>query len=181
MVNIFRLHDDPQIAARHHCDQHVMSGIHEVGQIFAAVLRDQQEWDDQDFFERTTADPKRDWMYGTTHQNHGIVRWTGERRGNWTWAYDYLYALYREKQYRWGGSHDTWSRFCQHLPRRPHWLERGETNQYQAVSDSLKEIEDPVISYRYYYLTEKEFARWDQDRDPPRWWIEEDPRRGLNQ
>lgn len=181
MVNIFRLHDEPEQAAKHHADQHVMSGIHETALILASALRERADWNDEAFFTETDADSDEHMFYGSSHTGHPLVDWVTYNQ-NWQWALDYLEALYDEKVYRWGGGHKTWEDYARFLPREVQAWEPGRTLQYQAIDPDIDE-DDPVIGYRRYYIESKGgvdgWMDWNKDRDPPDWLVNEDPYNGL--
>lgn len=185
MVNIFRLHDDPEKAAEDHCDQHVMSGIHETGLILSTALREYADWDDSTFFDRTDADPDDHQFYGSSHIGHPLNEWV-TKRDNFAWAYDYLEALYKEKLHRYGGSHATWEDYARFLPRKPQCFEPGKSTQYQAIAPRAQ-CPDPVVSYRVYYIVHKErpdaddgqWMAWEKNRDPPEWFVLNDPLHGI--
>lgn len=186
MVNIFALHRDPETAAKHHCDQHVQSGIHETGLILSTGLREFHDWDDETFFERTDADPDSDQFYGASHVGHPLNEWAVEGTENFAWCYDYVEALYHEKRYRWGGGHDTWENYVRYLPRKPDCVPEGSTEMYQACAPTAQ-CPDPVVSYRVYYLVHNErpgaedsgWMAWEKTRDPPPWFVKCDPLYGI--
>jgi hypothetical protein len=179
MVNIFRLHNDPEIAAKHHADQHVMSGIHETGLMLSAALREHAGWEQEDFVECGIVPSN---VYGHSHKGHSLNEWLS-LLGNWQWGLDYAEALFDEKVYRWGGGHSTYEDFIQHLPREPDAFEPGTSRMYCAVNDDV-EVKSVVITYRRYYIESKGgidgWMDYEKSRDPPEWLVRSDPFHGLD-
>lgn len=180
MVNIFRLHDDPEVAAQHHCDQHVMSGIHESGLMLSAALREHADYDHDDFV-ALGIDP--DDVYGHSHKGHPLNEWMS-KQGNWEWALAYVEALYDEKVHRWGGGHSTYEDFVAYLPEQVDAFEPGTSRMYCAVNDEV-EVESVVVTYRRYYIESKGgvdgWMKYEKSRDAPEWLIRADPHYGLEE
>ena len=74
-MNIFRLHDDPKIAAQMHCDKHVVKMILETAQMLSTayrVLSSEKLADDVG-------------MYKMAHKNHPSTIWTRPSTENYMW------------------------------------------------------------------------------------------------
>ena len=65
-MNIFMLHQEPQIAAQYHCDKHVVKMILESAQLLCTALN-----------EAGVPMP-----YRVTHKNHPCSIWVRESRAN---------------------------------------------------------------------------------------------------
>ena len=91
-MNIFYLHDDPEIAAQHHCDKHVVKMVLETAQLLCTTAREQG-------FE--------DVPYKSTHKNHPCAIWARENRSNFEWLQQFGMALCREYTHRYEKVHKS--------------------------------------------------------------------------
>lgn len=158
-MNVFFLARDPRIAARMHCDKHVMKMILEYAQLMMGA------WWEMD---PEYAQAERFWR--KTHINHPAAKWVRSSLFSYAWVFSCwseLLDLYEELS---GRVHAA-SVFQDALAVCP-----------PGVSDSLAWIEppqcmpecsktdDPVEAYRRYYLMDKaRFATW-RERPTPYWW-----------
>ena len=155
-MNIFVLHSDPATAAQMMCDKHVVKMILESNQMLSTVARNHGH----------------DAPYRSTHANHPCTLWAGESQDNWDWLVDHSRALCEEYTERYGKVHKSqavteWAEDLDiDLPAR------GQTPFRLAMPDEYK-TNDPVESYRKYYIGDKaRFAKW-KTGNVPSWWIEE--------
>lgn len=82
-MNIFILDENPVLAAKMHCDQHVVKMILESAQILSTVVR-QQRGDE-------VAEELQ--LYNTTHKNHPCTKWAASAAANVDWLYTLVAAL----------------------------------------------------------------------------------------
>ena len=152
-MNIFILHRDPSSAAEMMCDKHVIKMILETNQILSTVATAHGH-----------AAP-----YKSTHANHPCTLWAGESRQNWDWLVQHSRALCSEYTHRYGRVHKSQA--------VTEWAEKlnidlpntTRTPFRLAMPDKYKS-DDPVLSYRSYYLGEKaRFAKW-KNGNVPLWW-----------
>lgn len=163
-MNIFVLHRNPIVAARYHCDKHVVKMISETSQMLSNTIR--------------RVDPECEApLMRVSHDNHPCSVWMRARYGNAAWAIELLEALVDEYDHRFGHP-DKFVRSRQILEwcRKNDWLLQtklhygGMTPFVQAMPDQYK-CQDPVEAYRAYYIGEKSgFAKW-TNRNPPCWWV----------
>lgn len=157
-MNIFRLSDDPEEAAKMVDDVHVYSQLKENAQMLSTAVN--------------IRGGGHEAAYKSGFVNHPTTRWVRERRGNYRWTYDFTQALYAEKCYRYGGGHSSWEDCVSELPRSPAWLEIG-TTRLPPVGTPANYPEpdpDPVEAYRWGYAqSEREYER---GREPPTWYVE---------
>ena len=153
-MNIFVLHSDPDHAARMMCDKHVVKMILETNQMLSTVAR---------------KNGHNDAPYKSTHARHPCTLWAGETKQNWDWLVRHSRALCNEYTHRYGRVHKSqavteWAEsLCIKLPSI------GQTPFRLAMPDQYKS-DDPVLSYRTYYLGEKSrFAKWKTGLIPS-WW-----------
>ena len=155
-MNVFRLHDDPKIAAKYHADNHVIKMLTEAGQILSHAAEYNGIYED--------------YMYKVTYDNHPLFEWAADTLGNWRWVYDLAAALAEEKALRHGGTHKTWEQVISRMPREPEVLSGGETRQYFAGPGVLDDG-DIVEAYRKLYKRkDNDFGlRYNLGRDRPDW------------
>jgi hypothetical protein len=162
-MNIFRLHDDPEIAAQMHCDKHVVKMILETAQMLSTayrVLSSEKLADDVG-------------MYKTAHKNHPSCIWIRNDVWNYYWAVSLLSALCEEYTYRYDKHHAS-ERLLHYFQKHvPYGIEMKAQDMTfpQCMPDKYKIEGDPVSAYRKYYKGEKAyFARWNRGREAPAWW-----------
>jgi hypothetical protein len=166
-VNIFILDNDPLVAARMHCDQHV-SKMHTEGiQMLVSMLQRYNVLHDV----RTVA--------GTIHRggyaNHPCTRWVGDSVENYKWTAKYVWALAVEHRRRFGKTPAS-MRQLYSVERAANtitdhvWLNTPQTPYALAMPDSYHGP-DAVAAYRAYYIGEKSgMARWAKNVQPPTWY-----------
>ena len=98
-MNIFALDEDPQIAARMHCDKHVPKMCVEATQMLVSAARRHGATDSQVPLTKS----------GTPHRggyhNHPCTQWAGDSRDNYMWLYLHGIALCQEFKLRFGKEH----------------------------------------------------------------------------
>lgn len=148
-VNIFMLDDEPDLAARYHCDQHVVKMILESAQIMSTVHGGKEG------------------MYKPTHIHHPCTVWAGESTENYGWLYNLYRSLGDEYTSRYGKVHKSMS-LAAALCYPPDTISATDfTTPAQAMPEDFIDP-DPVVAYRRYYRT-KTFARWAHS-PAPHWW-----------
>ena len=156
-MNRFVLDTDPGLAARYHCDKHVVKMVLEEGQMLSTVHRQYGYQGDE--------------LYKATHKHHPCTVWAGESRENYEWAYALFESLCCEYTLRYNKSHAT-SRLLDRLWHIPSDMPDIPMTPFpQAMPDDVKYEGDAVEAYRAYYRIHKaRFARWSV-RDTPDWWL----------
>ena len=152
-MNIFILDTNPIICAQYHNDKHVVKMILESTQLLsnAVILSG---------FESP---------YKLSHKNHPCTKWACESLDNWFWLYQLTEALNDEWKFRF--NHDKNHKSFEvarhlHIPKLPN---KGLTPFALAMPSDYKS-NDPVNSYRQYYLHDKtHLAKWTR-RIIPFWW-----------
>lgn len=147
-MNIFVLDENPELAARAHCDKHVSKMILESAQMLSTVFGG---------------------PYKPTHKNHPCTLWVGESRQNAEWLWLLADALNCEYQDRYNHTrnHKSWDAV------EPLWRDFnalpdiGLTPFAQAMPDEFRNP-DAVEAYRAYYRS-KAFAMWNYS-PKPEWW-----------
>jgi hypothetical protein len=168
-MNIFYLDKNPKIAAKMHCDKHVVKMVLEYAQILSTAHRviDGDEVAD------------REGLYKIAHKNHPSTAWARLGRGNYNWLSDLWSYLGEEYTHRYGKVHK--SSTLEWLVHPPHHIPyrtlfTGPTCvvpqcmpfNYKCNPNSAS-LDDVVYAYRSYYIGEKySFAKW-TNRSVPEW------------
>ena len=135
-MNIFRVHDNPMIAAQSLCNKHVVKMVLETAQILSAA-------------HHTANSQYADKVYKVTHKNHPCTKWVRESRSNYQWTFIHLLGLLNEYTYRYNKRHKT-SRLLPYLCITPNLPDVGETKPPQAMYDDCRHP-DVIHAYRTYY------------------------------
>jgi hypothetical protein len=151
VMNLFILHEEPEIAAEYHCDKHVVKMIIEASQILSTVMHN-----------KGLTGP-----YKPTHANHPCTLWAAESKLNFSWVLRYQRQLGVEFTRRYYKKHK-----CSELSFKfPDFIKFEQTPFVQCMPTKHKIENDPVTAYRNYYLAEKRyFAKWKLGNIPS-WWL----------
>ena len=144
-MNIFYVHEDPEVAARMLCDKHVVKMTLETAQILSTVLGG---------------------PYRPTHARHPSVLWAAD---NLPWVMRHFKALLAEYTFRYGHQHKS----GEILPTLTEKAATAQPKAFTPPPLCMPEIyhrPDPVEAYRTYYATDKaSIARWERNRPAPEW------------
>jgi hypothetical protein len=166
-MNIFVLSRNVRTCARMHCDQHVVKMPLESAQLLSIALHcaDSARWQELNGCGL---------VYKPTHFNHPCALWTRACINNYLWLAALGLELCAEYEYRFGEAKGAKHR-CEPvlralignapaLPRK-----RCITPFALAMPEECQIANDPVASYRQYYIQHKlPFARWTK-RERPDW------------
>jgi hypothetical protein len=175
-MNLFVLNEDPDLAARWACDQHVCKMPTETAQMlgFIAHRTPSQDW--SDFPRRHPDGTPYPYSGSGSHKTHPCTLWVGATRGNWDWAVAHGLALCAEyaRRYTKPGKppkvHKAQAIIEWFRDRTIPPLDGPLQPFVQCMPDEFKRP-DPVDGYRAFYLGDKvRFARW-LHSDPPPWWV----------
>jgi hypothetical protein len=181
-VNLFYLDKDLDRCAEYHIDKHVGKMQLEAAQLITTTL-----WVDKylGFIPRKLTseelgvinDAKRNepsiddrvfTRYLPTHVNHPCAIWARSSLEHHWWIICYINALNSENIWRGNKSHAS----CVETNRMPEPNNLPNTGWHTpalAIPDQYK-CEDPVKSYRSYYINDKaDIASW-KLRGSPHWW-----------
>ena len=157
-MNIFILDTDVVKCAQYHVDKHCVKMILETTQLLNNALIA----NDKDYIP----------VYKQTHKNHPASIWASQSRENFAWLLRLGYSLCDEYTYRYGKHHKCESILI-NFEKSMRWLKippQGMTPFTKCMPDQYK-VEDPVQSYRNYYIGEKAYiAKWSK-RSQPDWWV----------
>lgn len=153
-MNIFILHKDPIRAAKMQCDKHVVKMVLETAQMLCTVY------------------PEGLPPYKRNHYNHPCTIWTRTSKNNFLWLCEHGIALSKEYTYRYKKIHKCQEviEWCRQNIDKIEFPEKNLTKFPLAMPDCYKK-DDPVESYRLYYIHEKSgFAKWNKNRAAPMWY-----------
>ena len=155
-MNIFYLHNDPQICAEYHCDKHVVKMILEYAQLLSTA---HHELDGMPSIE----------CYKSTHKNHPSAVWARQSKRHYRWLYRLLSHTCREYSKRYAKIHATEKKgIVSNLMHLPYELRAtGWEDPPQCMPNEYKNV-NVIKAYRNYYIAEKGFAKW--KNGSPSWW-----------
>jgi hypothetical protein len=159
-MNVFVLHDTPETAAQMLCDKHIVKMTLETAQMLSTALHRHGV---------TFAG-----QYRPTHRNHPCTLWAGETRSNFEWLVRHGLALGREYQIRFHngalGRHHASRHVIYDAGQHAAAVPAGPRTPFAMAMPAHLRSADAVLSYRVYYASGKDFARWEKGRDQPTWW-----------
>lgn len=165
-MNLFVLDPIPSVAARAHCNKHVVKMIVETAQVLSTVLH----------LKGVTVDG----MYRPTHRAHPCTLWAAESRCNFRWTVALGLALCVEYTERYGKRHKTQDLLeeLEAYSRTSSRLAACITFRFVGPDDCLvmeagTGVVDVVESYRKLYRLKyrKMSMVWPADRRPE-WMVE---------
>lgn len=152
-MNIFVLDDSPVLAAEYHCDKHVVKMIVETAQLLSNA-----HWKNGS-----------EGVYMPSHINHPASEWVSINLGNYAWLVSLGLSLCIEYSRRFLKRHKTQDVIEELAFRIPNIPDEPQTRFIRCMPEEFK-VEDPILSYRNYYLkAKKHFAEWNYSSVPP-WW-----------
>lgn len=183
-MNIFYLHEDPQICAMYHNDKHVVKMILEYGQLLSTAHRllDGVESTRLSKSGRrqkhyALGDHRDSALYAATHANHPSAKWSRHSKRNYEWLFNLFTALLEEYTFRYGKHHAA-ERLVTYLSEAPRNIDSSQpySAPWRAMPDEFKVSRDEkdytVKSYRNYYLGSKvKMCRW-TNRPMPQWFAD---------
>lgn len=155
-MNIFVLDEDPEISAVMHQDLHVNKMILESAQILSTVHR---------------LNKGSEKVYKKAFEKHPCTLWACKNKSNYNWLLQLAKNLVLEKEYRTGKSHASALYIRGELSKIPSGL-RNSSNKLTQFATAMPEVyveENPVNSYRNYYIGEKLFFNWGKGIREARW------------
>jgi hypothetical protein len=170
-MNIFVLDEDPVLAAKYHCDKHVVKMILESATMLSAAhhLYPMVEYNyntETQTYDGWTTEKlfKKAWV------NHPCTKWARESIYNYQWLSELAIALCDEYTLRYNKQHKTSSLIRTLLYRIPLLPKIDFTPFVQAMPDDVKNQKDAIAAYRNYYIKYKSgFAKWTL-RGTPYWY-----------
>ena len=153
-MNVFFLDRDPVVAAKYHCDRHVVKMIVETAQLLSTACH-MVGVDDND-------------LYKKTHVNHPSSVWVRSSRHHYVWTLRLLVALCREYTGRYRKIHKTEDKVAVLSKYQDLFDDVAWSDPPQCMPDEYKN-NLATFAYREYYNGEKRsFATW--KNEVPFWW-----------
>ena len=183
-MNIFALHESPEVSAEMACDKHVVKMILESAQLLCTVHRvlDGTEYTDLTKNGRKIKrwrldnDIKENLLYKAGWLKHPSTVWLMQSAYNYNWLYRHMMALNEEFKKRYKGvDHLAIAKLSRVLRNPPKNipLNKQGTLPTPAMPDECKVPGDVVASYRKYYIMKKQrFATWKAPSKMPDWYAE---------
>ena len=152
-MNIFVLHNRPEIAATMLCDEHVTKMAVESAQMLAAaVLRHGAKPSDMPLTKKGTP-------YRGGYRFHPCTVWAGDTRTNFLWLYRHGVAICNQYHRRYGKFHAC-SFAIRQIGTMANLIPSGPLTPHpQCMPEHLQIPDRPVHAYRQFYRT-KAFATW---------------------
>ena len=150
-MNLFILDERPDRAAQYHCDKHVVKMIVETAQILSTVHDRYGEWSSH--------------LYKPCFRHHPCTRWAGDTTGNYYWAWNLFGCLLDQYEHRYEKIHRSY-RLLLPLSLPPSSMSDEALTPFALAMPDHYKSEDPVESYRSYYIGDKKFAKWKLGNTP---------------
>lgn len=159
-MNIFVLDTDPELAAKYHCDKHVVKMCLEYAQILSTVVHQKNP---------ILHDHLN--LYKPTHVKHPCVIWVHEDPIHFSWLYSLFKFTLDEYELRYGKIHGCFRIYdsLSEYYTRSELLHPTQFVKAMKAYPHLMNLSDPVEAYRrYYWEAKREFATW--KTEIPQWW-----------
>jgi hypothetical protein len=163
-MNIFFIDQDPVIAAQAMTDKHVIKMILESAQLLSTAHRVLDGYEDT-FITKAGHNKKtyllhnsfyENLLYRCTHINHPSAIWVRESTANYMWLYKHMMSLGYEYTKRYGKQHKTIQDLSVALSVVPQNIHTGDLTEIKvAITNEQWHNDDPIKSYRAYYMGEK--------------------------
>ncbi len=173
-MNIFVVHENPNVAASLLCNRHVTKMTLESTQMLCTALR--QNKVSEDTMRTFGIVNSKGEPYGATHVNHPCTRWVTLSTGSFDWLLAHGLSLATEYGLRYRKQHACIKPLLGILSLRssnlfPPFAYTDRTPFVQAMPDAFKVEGDAVKAYRRFY--QEKLAGWTEEGRPPRWpWAE---------
>lgn len=190
-MQIFALDINPTVAARQHCDKHVVKMILEYAQLLSVahrvldgerivlvkpnskkqtlmLLPGEKAVLNEAGTKYIIDKPK---LYRTTHVSHPCAVWARGNAENYMWLFKLLEACLMEYERRYNRVHLVKrKKLPELLVTPPKNIPHGKMTPFPlAMPDVYKVSHDPIISYQAFYIGDKaSFAKW-TDTELPKW------------
>ena len=173
-MNVFVLDNDPVVAARQHCNVHVVKMIIESAQMLSTAHRmcdglpSSSGKTMQQYY--VLPDERENVLYKAVHKYHPCTVWTMETIQNYRWHWKLFDALCDEYTYRYGKTHKTDKVLREELYWGPANIADSDITKFPLAMKSNPEcmFDDPVKSYRAFYQTKQDRFKmaWSKRKKP---------------
>jgi hypothetical protein len=154
-MNIFYLHQDPILAAKDLCDQHILKMGIESAQMMCTAhwLTDNEA------------------PYKKAHVNHPSTIWTRQSIYHYEWLLNHAKEIFKEYNRRYKKVHKTESVITWLDKNKPNIPDLAFVEPPQCMPDDYKNV-DTVTAYRNFYLYDKiliKGLKYDRAENAPDW------------
>lgn len=155
-MNIFVLDQDPVKAAEYLCDRHIIKMLLESTQLLCTIHRLGGSTDVR--------------LYKATHTKHTCVVWLCESSSNYNWLVKHLLAMHEQYRLRYSKDHKSFTELYNVVKSPPAWLKDIGLTKFALAMPEVYKKDDPVLSYRLYYVCVKlKFCTWKHPAVEPVW------------
>lgn len=166
-MNIFILSWILEQCAQYHCDKHVNKMIIETAQLLSSCWHKSDPTLASQYVDQNK-------IYRPSHQHHPCAYWLRQCKENYIWLCHLGFELLKEKAYRFETEvtdhkcYPILQFLITHVPTDLPSNNGVITMPRMAMPDQYK-CQDPVLSYRVYYLNDKQSMLVWRKRSPPPW------------
>lgn len=160
-MNIFVLDTNPQLAAQYHCDKHVVKMITESCQMLSTYINNHHK-DLAKKFE----------FYKSTHIHHPCNIWLTESKANVWWLMELTGCLLEEYNFRYNKPANFKKAWDIYFYTKGYFITKklGNKTPFKLCMPEHCIIDnDPVLSYRNLYKTDKAHLIKYTKRNKPEW------------
>lgn len=167
-MNLFILDLNPDKIAEYMFDKHLVKIILEAVQMLSTASRVLQPHHEHS--------PN---VYKIAHLNHPVSIWVRESLDNYLWTIRLVEAMHNEWKFRYDvpksknhKSYQVAMYLKNNHPLQNDFPKIGLTPFAQAMPNNYKQIEDPILAYRIYYVSDthkRTIATW-RKRNRPVWY-----------
>ena len=126
-----------------------------------------------------TDEDKNKCLYKLAHKNHPVTIWCRTSKANFVWVLDLIDHMHTEWKYRYEHPESKMHKsylvakyLRENMPSDDKFEQVGLTAFALAMPDKYKVVDDAVLSYRNYYMSEEKqlIATWNKKRGKPEWY-----------
>jgi len=163
-MNRFIIERNPRLIAKSLCDQHIVKMPTEEAQMLCTTI-----WHyAPDYAEEHN-------LYKPVHQKHPCTLWAMENSSNFWFAHQLYVWMCQEYTIRYDKVHGASKHFLS-LFNSMKFLPEGDMTQHPQCFGKYEILKTeefyPINAYRMFYVHDKTFARYNNGRDRPEWFID---------
>ena len=162
-MNLFILSRSKKRIAKYMMDKHISKIILEAVQMLCTAKRVNESFESNKLMDKI--------LYKMTHKNHPVSIWCRESLGNYMWVIELIEEMHKEwrKRYKHNKTHKSYL-VSLYLKEFPPIFTKTEMTPFVLAMPEIYKCEDPIESYRKYYISKKNIATW-KNREKPYWFI----------
>ena len=149
-MNIFYLHQNPEVAAKAMCNKHIVKMILESAQMLSTAHQ--------------ILDGESDEYYKAAYVNHPSSVWVRQSSRHYQWLYEHFVYLNMEYSNRYNRTHMTYRKLNEKLSELPANISDNGFVEPPCAMPDIYKCDTAIMSYRQYYYAEKLFTPNDEKR-----------------